>query len=147
MKSSAWQPFKRIEEAYRRELNQLFEKYLRFPDHATLGELVARLTDWQRVDRMFERFAMTSAERMVTNVLAQNARTWRAAATEAGEGAKVFETLRHELRGRVGATVRAKVVENADLIRTLPGDLAVKATRGSRFSRVAAPVASRSSRT
>jgi len=129
MKSSAWQPFKRIEEEYRRQLLQLLDRYLALPTHATLGELVARLTRWQELDRVFHAYAETAAGRMVTNVLQQNSQMWRAAAREAGEGQRIFTAVSAELRGRVGRTVRAKVTENAGLIATLPQDLALQATR------------------
>jgi uncharacterized protein with gpF-like domain len=146
MKSSSWSPRRRIEELYRRELNALLGRFFDMPEDATLVDIISRLTDYKRVDQMFRRYAETAAERMVTGLRAQNAKSWREAASQGMEGKAVYAALQTELSGPMGSLVRQRVQTNAELISTLPAKLAQSVTRrvargsqqGARASTIAA---------
>ena len=127
MKPSSWSPRRRVEETYRRELNALLERYLRFPSDATLADILTRLTDFRRVDAFFKRYAAAAAERMVTALRADHARTWREAAAQGTEGRFLFTALQREMRGAVGSAVRLTVQTNAELVGSLPLKLAQEA--------------------
>ena len=65
---------------------------------------------------------------MVTSLNVERARTWREAAAQGTEGRRIYEALRHEMRGRVGVVMRERVRENAELVSSLPLKLAEQAT-------------------
>lgn len=80
------------------------------------------------VPQWLEAYAKQAAERMVTGLLSLNARSWREAARESGQGLRLHAALSRELRGPVGERVRSLVAENASLISSLPLKIARQVT-------------------
>lgn len=77
----------------------------------------------------FQQWAESVARGMATNAYRSNALSWRDAAAKSGRGRLLFENLQKELAGtNVGSAVAGIVRENAELISSLPIDLAEKLT-------------------
>jgi SPP1 gp7 family putative phage head morphogenesis protein len=118
-----WTPRRRIEQEYRSLILRLLDQYLSLPEAATLGEIVAALADWARVSALLERAATGIAARMVTQVKARNARSWREAARKGGRGPEVYAALRREMETEVGDRVQELVRANAALISSIPEEI------------------------
>lgn len=115
-------PFARLEEAYAREIRRLFRV---FPETLTRAALRA-LADNPR----FQRAAAEVAERMVAQVRGYNARSWREAAMKSSHSRSIYLALREELsRTSTRQAIRALIMENARLIRSIPIDLAQRVSR------------------
>jgi SPP1 gp7 family putative phage head morphogenesis protein len=61
---------------------------------------------------------------MVTATAVQNAVSWRDAARKSMQGKRIYNLLRYEMDGPVGAQMRELVRNHAALIRTIPQDIA-----------------------
>ena len=118
----------RIERVYRAAINALLDRYFSLPTSATLGEITAALSDWRHVSDFIESRAATLARQMVTMTARENERTWRAAATQASQGASIYRMLAKGLEGLRGRRVADIVHENAQLIVTVPRDTAERLT-------------------
>ncbi len=113
---------RRIEEEYRRALNALMESWLKLPANLDLDAIFAFLNNGggERVMRASD----SLAKRMVTAVAVQNANSWRDAARKSTQGKRIFDLLRREMAGPVGAQMQMLVSHHAKLIRTIPQGLA-----------------------
>lgn len=110
----------RLEEVYRREIERLLANYFNIPTTTTLGELNARLVEYAQASNFLKGFANNLANRMVTQTLVNNARSWRMAASQSSQGKVIYSMLKNELRGTLEMQVRGLVKENSRLITTLP---------------------------
>lgn len=119
----------RLEEVYRREILRLVDKYLAMPTTAGLGEISARLVEFGQAQNFMQGFAKNLAERMITQVLVNNAQSWRQAATQSSKGRLIYTMLRNELNGPLGERVRQLVTENARYITSVPRNVAEILTR------------------
>lgn len=72
--------------------------------------------------------ADTLAIRFVTMANTTDARTWREAAKGGGVNPQIYELLKKNLNGRLGAAVNQKVLENAHYIKTIPLTVAEQVT-------------------
>lgn len=90
--------------------------------HEDVNAKVLTIPEW------LEAYAKQAAERMVTGLLSLNARSWREAVRESGQGALLHRALSHEMSGPSGERVRALVAENAKLIKSLPLKVARQVT-------------------
>jgi len=83
------------------------------------------------VPEWLDAYAKQAASRMVTHLYADNARSWRDAASKAGHGAEIYAALQRELRPdtRVGRRYRELIERNAQLIKSLPRDVAELSAR------------------
>lgn len=115
IKPSDWDFSRRSENDYYSEIMRVLEK----TRTVSLIDLPTLLELWSR----------QIASRMVLGRLSSTARTWRAAASEAMQGRRVYELLQRELQGPVGARVRQLIEQNALLIRTLPQEAALQASQ------------------
>ena len=116
-------PRRRIEEAYRKLIYRLLNEYLDLPSAAGLGEITAALVRWTSISNFFEEAATSIAARMATQLKVENARSWRAAAREGSRGREIYEALQAEMEGDIGDKVREIVLQNAQLISSIPGDI------------------------
>lgn len=64
--------------------------------------------------------------KMVAPLAAQNADTWRKAAEQITRGAMLHKVLQSEVKTYLAGTMQGLMTENAQLIKTLPTDLAEK---------------------
>lgn len=114
----------RLEEVYRREINRLLETYFSIPTTDTLGQITARLVEFGQAERFLQRFAMTQAKRMITQVRQYNAISWRQAATKSSNGKLIYRMLKRELDGPLGVHVDFLIRQNAELIKSVPVNVA-----------------------
>jgi SPP1 gp7 family putative phage head morphogenesis protein len=70
----------------------------------------------------FKRFLAQASRRMVRSVLVENAQTWREAARRGTQGRQIHQMLRAEFEKK--ATFEDLIRGNAEMIKTLPQDLA-----------------------
>jgi SPP1 gp7 family putative phage head morphogenesis protein len=112
-----WRPTRKREQNFYTDLIGLWNR-LR-------GTSVRLLT----IPQWAEMYAWQAAKRMITGLFVESAKTWRQAATESMRGPEIYAALQKELRGPVGGRVRELIAENAKLIKTLPHDAAVRASK------------------
>lgn len=74
-------------------------------------------------------YAEQAARRMVGGILTGGASDWRLAARESLGSKRVYTALRQELRGPVGRRARELALANAQLIKSLPSEIAAQVTR------------------
>jgi SPP1 gp7 family putative phage head morphogenesis protein len=113
----------RIELEYRRALNALMQSWLKMvPAGSDLEAIFAFLNNGggERVMQASDRLARG----MVTATAVQNAVSWRDAARKSTQGARIYDLLKREMAGPVGAQMRELVKAHASLIRTVPQDIA-----------------------
>jgi SPP1 gp7 family putative phage head morphogenesis protein len=110
-----WEQSKRAAEEYAKLLFEIAQRSFRIP-------LVDR-------DRFLDLWSFQAAERMILQRLHDTARTWRQASREVMRGRDIYRMLQSELAGPVGDRVRELVAENALLIKTLPENVALMASK------------------
>ena len=141
---------RRIEEEYRRALNALMDSWMRaFPHNPSLEEIFSFLGNGggERVMKASD----SLARRMVTSVAVQNAQSWREAAAKSTQRRRIYELLRNEMAGSVGAAMRQMVASHAALIRSMPdrmaqdlaSQIATRQMRGERAETIAKDIAKR----
>jgi SPP1 gp7 family putative phage head morphogenesis protein len=113
MNGKDWQPKRRVEEQYYSDIRQILKK-------AFSGQNVNLLD----VAEFVRKYSWQAARRMVTGLLYDGANTWRSAARESMQGARIYRALRNELSGPIGERVRALITANARLISSLPSEVA-----------------------
>lgn len=146
MQPKNWTPRTRIENEYRRLIVRLLDRYLNFPESSTLGQINEALVNFKTATDFFESAAEALARRMVTQVSAVNARSWRQAGAQGGtRGREIYGALRQELGTGVGTRVNELVAQNAQLISSIPdkvrevvnNEIAAKHMAGMRHEEVA----------
>lgn len=119
----------RFEAAYRRSIQRLIDKYFELPTFQTLGELNAKLVQFGQARNFISSLAMKLAQEMVNQVAVSNARSWRQAASKAGNSRQVHYMLAHDLSGATGERLDRFLAENARLITSVPHNVAAMLTR------------------
>jgi SPP1 gp7 family putative phage head morphogenesis protein len=116
-------------------------RYLHSLDPITrlLQEAIAKETDPFTMARIIRnglndadllRYAFEAARRMVTHLFTSSKQSWREAASEAGRGNIIYRTLRAELNDPIiRGEFYHQIQRNAEIIKTLPPDLADQVTR------------------
>ena len=118
---------RRLETRYLFDLEPLLLCWGKFPKAATLEQLFERMYDcskatpFPQVERL--------AHGMVTAVAKENAQSWRVAASKSTQGKRIFDLLRTEMQGPIGQRMHMLVRKNAQLIRSLPDDIAQDVVR------------------
>ena len=124
MNQPLWMPKRRIEVAFRRALLDIAKGIvMRAGDTSDPHRIISTL---ERITRTpdFIRLSEAIALKMVTGLFDDTGRTWREAARNSGKGREIYQALQKELLGERGARIRELVQENADLISTLPKNIA-----------------------
>lgn len=115
---------KRREQSYLTDIKNLLAKL--FPIEAEPETYGVRLLG---AASFIRKYAWQAAQRMVIGAYQSNARTWRQAAQQAMRGPEIYAALQNELQGPVGERMRELIEENAQLIGSLPSDIARTVTR------------------
>ncbi len=113
-----WEPRRRIEETYRRELQKLIDRFAEFLAPLSITdpmEILSRLSEYFGADA-FHDAAYAAASRMITGLFVDGAKTWREASRESMRGREIYQALQYELQGPIGHRVRQLVQENARFI-------------------------------
>jgi SPP1 gp7 family putative phage head morphogenesis protein len=118
MKQDSWRPSRRREHEFFTDLMAMWQRL-----RTGLPLTLLNAPQW------VEMYARQAARRMITGLLVDNARDWRAAALESMRGPEIYAALQRELKGPVGKRVRELVAENSLLIRTLPRDAALQVSK------------------
>lgn len=119
----------RIEQAYERAIELLLNRLFKLPDVSTLTELLASLSTYKNAVVAIEGFATQLASKMVTQVAFQNAQSWREAARQSSKGSVIYNMLRNEMKGELGDRLHFIIKQNAQLIKTVPLNVAERTTR------------------
>lgn len=155
MKFSIWRRNRRVETQFLKSLLTICSMFDRIAksvkgDVARYNQLMAEFQDSQE----YSDFVMSTVERMVTGLNTGNYTTWRKAAREATKGNMLYRALLEEMQSGIGSAIKDQIMENANLIRTLPTDTAQKvvkniteeAYKGKRASEIAKIIQSETSK-
>lgn len=155
MKFSIWRRNRRVETQFLKSLLTICSMFDRIArsvqgDVAQYNKLMAEFQDSQE----YSDFVMSTVERMVTGLNTGNYSTWRKAAREATKGNMLYRALLEEMQTGIGSSIKNQIMENANLIRTLPTDTAQKvvqniteeAYKGKRASEIARIIQEETSR-
>lgn len=72
----------------------------------------------------YQKAAQDIAMKMVTHLFSDGQKTWRSAAKGNSQGREIYAALKEELAGPTGAVYYEHIYRNAQLIRTLPNEIA-----------------------
>lgn len=140
-----FQPRRRIEQSFKKALLQAMLSLTRLLDGLDDPfEIVERIRAFSR-SKDFAVYAEATALKMVTHLFSDSGRTWRQAARKNSKGRMVYEALQKEMSGPMGAAVWHQVRRNAEIIKSLPLDVAAavnehilnEALKGRRASSIA----------
>lgn len=119
-----WMPKRRIEIKYKSALKKLMDKmYKHIKDCKTTAEIVRKLKKFAE-SKEFKEYAERASMQMVTALFSDAGKTWREAAKHNTQGKGIYEALKKEMQSPIGGYVREQVRNNADLIKSIPLDLA-----------------------
>ena len=127
MKFRLWRRLRTVETQYAKSLNilcDMFEKIAK-SCKGNQEEYVSKMNKFQESDA-FYKYIYTSVNRMVTPLMVGNEKTWREAARKATKGKKLYRLLMEEVKQNNQYIFREQIVENVNLIKTLPHDTAEK---------------------
>lgn len=127
MRKERWRLKQRLELSYQRSITRLLNKIFESIDTINPSEIASNVGKIVR-SQEFKDLAYKLASNMVLTINVQNKRTWREAAKEIMQGAKVYKMLQNELQGNVGGEIQRLIERNARIIRTLPLDICYKVT-------------------
>jgi SPP1 gp7 family putative phage head morphogenesis protein len=128
MDKNQWSHKNKNEQQYKKALEAVMKK---------IGEAIKPLSDPFKIvstvkniikNSHFLRYAESVAKTMVTGLFVDNKRNWKAAARESMQGRKIFNALKDELSKPVMGTFAHEIARNAEVIKTLPLDVASKVT-------------------
>lgn len=77
----------------------------------------------------FNSFVYSAVRRMVTPLAIQNMKTWRKAAKKSTKNPYLYKLLMREINNGLKNDINTQIEENANLIKTLPTDVAKKVTK------------------
>ncbi|WP_216624732.1 phage head morphogenesis protein [Paenibacillus foliorum] len=86
-------------------------------------EILRAIRNFSR-SKGFAVYSEAAATKMVTHLFTDAGRTWRQAAKKNSRGRFIYEALQKEMAGPLGGTVMSQINRNAELIRSLPLDIA-----------------------
>ena len=94
--------------------------------HEFAGRLAEQVID----DPMFQQAAHRVARAMVLEIASRNTVSWREAVMQSGHAGKIYRALREEIQGTsIEATLAQIAMRNADLITSIPTEIARRVTR------------------
>jgi len=123
-----WNVAPRIEHGYFGALLELTEYMLEVIRHERDPSRMIRMLRGMADAPWLQSYAYETARQMVTHLAIDGARSWKQAARESGNGRSIYEALQRELQGGIGGQIGAEIARNAELIRTLPLDVANRVT-------------------
>ena len=123
-----WKPKRRIEVRYRKALKQVLKKMnITIKDLNTEYEITKALKKLANSSE-FKRYAESISMNMITSLFSDSGKTWREAARSNSKGREIFEALKKELKGPIGGAVNEQIQLNANLIKSMPLDIAKEMT-------------------
>jgi uncharacterized protein with gpF-like domain len=116
---------RRIELAYESELSKLMDAWLNAPTDE--DDVLSAVSAFEHAGVELNLTIRRIAAGMVTAVAKGNSNSWREAARKSTQSGRIHALLRDELNGPTGDVFWSYVSRQADLIRSIPGDLAFEA--------------------
>lgn len=127
MNKKNWKNQYKIEKDFEKSLykcKSYFNKLAKLA-HGDLQRFSSLMERFQQSEA-WERFVQHQVNKMLTPLNVQNERTWRIAAKKATRSEFIYSLLKRELKGNINYRLEQLRQENANLIKTLPSDVAQK---------------------
>ena len=130
MKYDAWRRIKSVEKEYLNTLLRLVKIFNKIAKSSgsDQSKYVQTMRDFQN-SYQYEKYIYSAVKRMVTPLEVGNMKTWRQAAKRATKGRFLYSLLMDELKQGKDKVIQNQIIENANLIRTLPNDVAQKVVK------------------
>lgn len=130
MKYNAWRRIKSVESEYLNSLFRIVRIFSKIAKSAgsDQGKYTQAMKNFQN-SKQYEKFVYSAVKRMVTPLEVGNMKTWRQAAKKATKGRYLYSLLIEELKQGKDLVIRDQIVENVNLIKTLPTDVAQKVVK------------------
>lgn len=128
MDNNQWEPKRRLERQFQHELNKVGLGMLESIEGLVDPfEITNVIRSWLH-NMVFHHYADQAAEKLVSTLLKSSATTWRMAARENSNGRVIYDALRKELQGPVGESFAFQIQRNAEIIKSLPSEIAKQVT-------------------
>lgn len=119
-----------IERSYARAIDRLMQGLKRELVHVASPFFIADVLRRLARSPTFRKACEQLARNMATHLFRDGHKTWRAAAAEGSKGRMVYNALKRELSSpQVASTYQNIISRNAELIHSMPLELAEKVTR------------------
>ena len=126
--AALWAPKRIIEKRYIRSIQKIMKQFEQLAQGK--HEPAEILNVWKEYAQSaaFQKAAEDIARKMVTSLFSDGQKSWREAARVNSRGRAIYEALKEELTGPVGAMYYSLISQNSKLIRTLPEAVAEQVT-------------------
>ena len=130
MKKDDWKTTRLLQDSFLDTLNKLTDlfHYIAFSAGDDKEKYMNDMRNFQNSEP-FNSFVYSAVRRMVTPIAVQNMRTWRMAAKKATKNPSLYRMLMGEINQGLKSDIEIQIEENANLIKTLPTDVAKKVTK------------------
>lgn len=130
MKKDDWKTTRLIQDSFLDTLSKLTDlfHYIAFSAGDDKEKYINDMRNFQNSEP-FNSFVYSAVRRMVTPIAVQNMRTWRMAAKKATRNPYLYRLLMREINQGLKSDIEIQIEENANLIKTLPTDVAKKVTK------------------
>ena len=126
--AALWAPKLIIEKRYIRSIQKIMKQFELLAQGKDEPEEILKAWKEYAQSAAFQKAAEDIACRMVTNLFSDGQKSWREAARVNSRGRAIYEALKEELTGPVGAVYGSLISQNSKLIRTLPEAVAEQVT-------------------
>lgn len=130
MKKYDWKTTRLLQDSFLDTLSKLTDlfHYIAFSAGDDKEKYINDMRNFQNSEP-FNSFVYSAVRRMVTPIAVQNMRTWRMAAKKATKNPSLYRMLMSEINQGLKSDIEIQIEENANLIKTLPTDVAKKVTK------------------
>lgn len=130
MKKDDWKTTRLLQDSFLDTLSKLTDlfHYIAFSAGDDKEKYINDMRNFQNSEP-FNSFVYSAVRRMVTPIAVQNMRTWRMAAKKATKNPSLYRMLMREINQGLKSDIEIQIEENANLIKTLPTDVAKKVTK------------------
>lgn len=130
MKKDDWKTTRLLQDSFLDTLSKLTDlfHYIAFSAGDDKEKYINDMRNFQNSEP-FNSFVYSAVRRMVTPIAVQNMRTWRMAAKKATRNPYLYRLLMREINQGLKSDIEIQIEENANLIKTLPTDVAKKVTK------------------
>lgn len=130
MKKDDWKTTRLLQDSFLDTLSKLtgLFHYIAFSAGDDKEKYINDMRNFQNSEP-FNSFVYSAVRRMVTPIAVQNMRTWRMAAKKATRNPYLYRLLMREINQGLKSDIEIQIEENANLIKTLPTDVAKKVTK------------------
>lgn len=130
MKKDDWKTTRILQDSFFDTLSKLTDlfHYIAFSAGDDKEKYINDMRNFQNSEP-FNSFVYSAVRRMVTPIAVQNMRTWRMAAKKATKNPGLYRMLMSEINQGLKSDIEIQIEENANLIKTLPTDVAKKVTK------------------